>query len=519
MRFETGQHLQISQRMKLAPRAIQSMEILQLPSLALEERISQELERNVALETDEPNLDNFDLNEFRREQAEEARIERKELTSDPDSREDFERLDAMESSYREAFENEFDTGSSNNGSRDGDYPNRNGNDDWQYRRTRSSDGEGDAKLEAMANTAARAESLTEQLQHQWMLAEVEPQIRTAGGHLINYIDDDGYLRTDLQTIADQAPPGVSSDDLRMSLPAVQTWLEPNGIGARNLQECLLLQIAAIEEETGESWAIEEQLVRDHLNEIEQNRLPKITRSLRISMDELKAAMNRLRTLDPRPGRRLSPDDPQVIVPDAIIEYDEATDTYIPALFDGRLPRLRISPAYSAMAKDAGLDRNTRQFIDSNVRDARWLIEAIDQRSNTLLRVLRHVLAHQRDFFDLGPQALRPLPMTQVAEQMGVHVATVSRAVSGKWVQTPRGVLPLRKFFTAGTETDEGAEISWDAVKQTLREIIDEEDKHKPMGDDALSEALAERGVKIARRTVAKYRDELGIPPARLRKEF
>jgi RNA polymerase sigma-54 factor len=172
-----------------------------------------------------------------------------------------------------------------------------------------------------------------------------------------------------------------------------------------------------------------------------------------------------------------------------------------------------------MSSDKNIDKSTREFVDSRIRNARWLIEALDLRSNTLLRVIRLVVAHQRDFFDYGPASLKPLPMTTIAEQLGVHVATVSRAVSGKWIQTPRGVLPLRKFFSAGVETDEGEDLSWDAVKQNLKTIVDAEDKSNPLGDDKIAAALKERGIKIARRTVAKYRDQLGIPTARMRKEY
>lgn len=502
MRFEASQHLRLGQQMKLAPKMIQSMEILQLAALALDERIDQELESNIALETFEPEHDAQSIADERREAERDAREGERELIAAANgSSADFERLDTMERTNPEAFDNEYSS--------------------YQSLRSKRQDGERDGKMDAMANAAARAESLTEQLMHQWALAEVDPRIRRAGEHLISYLDNDGYLRTEMSTIIKQVPPGVEPEDLDDALPAIQAWLEPTGIGARDLRECLLLQLDMMcEEEPDVDRSVERMLIEEYLPEIEKNRLPIIEQRSGLSIDQIKAGLEHIRrSFDPRPGRRLVVEIPAVVVPDAIVEYDEANDEYIAYLTYDRRPRLRVNPDYAKMAKDRKVDKPTREFVDGNVRDARWLIEAIDLRNNTVMRVIRLVLAHQRDFFDQGPQALKPLPMTQIADQLGIHVATVSRAVNGKWIQTPRGVLPLRKFFSAGTERSDGQDMSWEAVRETLREIIDAEDKAKPLGDDKLAKALEERGIKIARRTVAKYRDQLGIAPARLRKTF
>jgi RNA polymerase sigma-54 factor len=208
-----------------------------------------------------------------------------------------------------------------------------------------------------------------------------------------------------------------------------------------------------------------------------------------------------------------------IIPDVIVDYDEQADVYIAALCDGVLPPLRVSPRYTTMASDDAVDKETRDFISRNVSNAQWLIESINQRSNSLLRVVNVVLARQREYFDLGPQHLKPMPMVEVADQLGVHVATISRAVADKWMQTPRGMVQLRRFFSGGTETAAGENVSWEAVKAILCEIIDAEDKSKPCSDEMLAAAMKERGIDIARRTVVKYRQQLGIPPARLRKQY
>lgn len=488
--------------MKLAPKMIQSMEILQLPALALEERIEKELEGNVALEIEEGGgSEGGEEGEARggsRLREEGKTPERN--GSAGENADSFARLGEMERRDRAAFENEY-------------------TDNQRIRRQRS-DGEGDPKLEAMANTAAPGETLTEQLLGQWEFAEVDERTRAAGRHLIAYIDDDGYLRTDLDSMARQAPPGVTLEELRSAVPEVQRWLEPPGVGARNLRECLLLQLDALDREDHETdRSVERWIVEEYLDDVEANRLPRIAQATDLTLDEIKGALDRLKSLDPRPGRLMVHSRPEVVIPDAWVEFDEATDTYVCGLFDGRLPRLRLNPEYVAIAKDKQVDGSTREFVGQSVRNATWLIEAIEQRSHTLLRVVKAVVSHQRDFFDLGPQALKPLPMTQVADQLGIHVATVSRAVNGKWIQTPRGVLPLRKFFTAGTETESGEDMSWDAVKQVLKEVLDAEDKANPLGDDALAAELKKRGITLARRTVAKYRDQLGVPSARLRKTF
>jgi RNA polymerase sigma-54 factor len=270
---------------------------------------------------------------------------------------------------------------------------------------------------------------------------------------------------------------------------------------------------------GRDFTVERVLVSDYLKDIESNRIPRIAQSTGLSIDQIKQAIVNLRHFHPHPGRMLVEDSPHAIRPDAILEYDETEDVYTVRLTDDRLPSLTISRDYVKMSKDRGVDVKTRDFVSQNIRTGRWLIDAINQRHNTLLRVIRVVIEAQREFFDQGPQHLRPLPMTTVADQLGIHVATVSRAVSDKYLQTPRGIYPLRMFFSGGTETDDGEAMSWTAVQAKLKEIIDAEDKSNPLNDDQLVEKLKEQGIEIARRTVAKYRKQLHIPAARQRKEY
>ncbi len=237
------------------------------------------------------------------------------------------------------------------------------------------------------------------------------------------------------------------------------------------------------------------------------------------MDRIHTALGLMRKLKISPGRDLVDVDVPPIIPDVIVDLDEETGEYVAALSDGLMPTLRISKRYQTMARDRTVDKDTRDFIGNNVRNAQWLIESINQRKNTLLRVVNVVLARQRDFLDHGPQHLKPLPMIEVADQLGIHVGTVSRAVSDKWLQTPRGLVSLRKCFSGGTETASGQNVSWEAIKAKLKEIVDAEDKSGPLSDAALADALKQSGIDIARRTVVKYRQQLDIPPARRRKVY
>lgn len=538
--------MKMGQHMKLAPRMIQSMEILQMPLAELEERIEQELESNPTLELADGDPDNQlggeDL----------ALVERQEedrdgpMTVDGDSAgDDFERLDRYEENHPDAAENEFESGDP--ATRDlrerTPLSERYETDFGTYR----NNGERDAKMDAMAAAPARAGSLTEQLRGQWSLVDVDGVLRAPGELIISFLDEDGYLRTPLETIADRAPvrgggEEVEPDstnlpvmdarptlaDLERALRAVQLFLEPAGVAARTPAECLLLQLDALEDDAEDlgwprkTFGDARLIVEKHLDDVLQNRLPRIAVETGLTLEEIKSALGLLKRLSLSPARRLVEENSLPIIPDAIVEYDPENDRYIAYLNDRSIPNVRINLEYAKLAKDRAMVKRDRDFIKTNLGNAQFLLDAVGQRRQTMLRVINAVVEAQRDFFDYGPQALKPLPMTAVAEQLGIHVATVSRAVAEKYIATPRGIVPLRKFFSGGVQarTEEGSEdLAWDAIKVALREVIDAEDKNKPLSDDALVVELKRRGIEIARRTVAKYRDQLQIQTARLRKTF
>ncbi len=526
MRFDTSQHMRADQRMKLAPRMIQSMEILQMPQAALEERIEQELASNPTLELREPGADRDALLAEREQADRDDRESVRELVVSDDaeargSADDFERLTNMAEQYGEAY-------SSNTSEGGESYSGRSSNAMEPYgtgERAASTGGERDAKMDAMANTAARGASLYDQLMDQWHMVDTTPAIAEAGEFLIGYIDADGYLRTERHTLIEQSPLGMTEQSIDRAIALMQRSFDPPGLAARNLRECLLLQIEAMmrlhdaDDMNADDLDLAHNLVSHHLKDIESNHYPKIAKSLGLTIDEVKSGVRLLRRFHPHPGRLLAEEEVRTIMPDAIVEYDEETDSYTATLTRGRLPALHISRSYEKLSKDKTEDKNTRDFIAQNLRSAHWLIDAIQQRNATLLRVIGVVLEAQRDFIEQGPQALKPLPMTGVADQLGIHVATVSRAVNEKYIQTPRGIFPLRMFFSGGTESADGEAMSWAAVQAKLEQIISEEDKSDPLSDDALVEKLKEQGIELARRTVAKYRSQLNIPTARQRKEY
>lgn len=499
--------MEVGMRQLLTPRMIQSMEILQLPLAQLEERIEQELQSNPVLEMregeseadiipDGPTIENSQREE--RSEDEHALV----VKDGSDHAEDFDRLSRI-SDYLES--DDFNANSTPN-----------------FRQAASYDGERDRKMDAMNNTASRGGTLQEYLLGQWAFIECTPGVRKAGEAIINYIDAEGYLRTDFETIQKESKVPLTIDDLANALRFIQT-LDPAGVGARNLRECLLIQLNAIEEDPdlaeGHDFEIERALITDHLKDLEMNRYPQIARKLGRDIETIKTGVKRLARLQPYPGKQIGGQDAPAITPDAIIYYDEETDRYEIEMANDPAPSLFISGMYRKWLKDKTKDKKTREFLANNVRNARWLIESIEQRKSTIMRVIRQVVDAQREFFDKGPEFLRPLPMIQVADQLGIHVATVSRAVHDKWIQTPRGVFPLRRFFSGGTTSAEGEEMSWDAVKEKLKTIIDNEDKHNPLNDDEIVIKLKELGIDLARRTVAKYRKILNIATARQRREF
>jgi RNA polymerase sigma-54 factor len=481
----------LQQQQRLTPQQIQSLNILQLDLLSLESRIEQELDSNPALEivpTEPEAGDNgHDRTEKPAPEREEALV-----VSETDNSKDFERLDNLVSEY---------------GS----------DDDLEYRGTRSRASlaeEGDSKLEAMANTPSRPVSLQEFLNEQWILADVNDRIRAIGTQIIDSLATNGRLETPLADIAVLCDPPATEDEMIEALSAVQE-LEPAGIASRSIQECLLIQLNQL---PGEN-RLERRIILEHLEDLERNRLPKIAAALDVDLDEVKGAIHIISRLRVNPASAVVENTAPTIMPDVIIEYNDREDAYDVRLARGNTRELRISPEFREAIKQSRDDKQTREFLKQKIDAAKTIIDAVKFRRERLLDVARAVVRYQREFLDEGEQHLRVLRMSDLAEELGCDPSTVSRTVDEKYVQTPRGVYPLRRFFTGGTASAGGEEIGWDSIKAKVREIVDNEDKAEPLNDDQIVDALAAAGINIKRRTVAKYRQQLDIPTARQRRQY
>jgi len=484
--------MRLEQRMTLAPRMIQSMEILQLSILALQERIEQELSENPVLELVEPPAEEEIQSESTVQDTAEANLAEKDLIVDTEHNNaaDFERLDSLDNDFK-------------------DYMNQSGP---FHLRTRSDDVDG--KLQAIKNTAAPSQSLHEHLMDQWRLIDVDEPVRKAGTTIIDYIDDRGYLSVRLEQLHNKDKADFSIENLKTALKLVQR-LEPAGVGARDLAECLLIQMA----QSSEDMTFEARLVNEHMNTLLDNHLPEIARKMKCTIDRINDAVEHLSKLDTSPGLLISQYRNQPVTADVIIERDDS-GKFFARLAVSNLPTLRINREYENMAKDNAVGKKTRDFLKNNIRSAQWIMDAIEQRKSTLLKVTKAILKFQTDFFEKGQLHMKPLPMAKVADYVGVHIATVSRAVAGKYVQCEFGILPLRKFFSGGTEDVTGNAHSWQAVRAKLQQIVDSEDKTKPLNDKQILNMLLDSGIKkLSRRTVAKYRKLMNIPSARFRKKF
>jgi len=467
------------------------MDILQLNALALESRIEQELDGNPALEL-APEDEELAAVPDSESLADERTEGEKALVVEEGNAGGFERLDSLVREY--------------------DWI-----DDEEYRGTKSRARgyeEADAKLDAMANTAARPISLSEHLLQQWQLVEVDDRTRALGVAIIGQVDAAGRLDTPLAEIASGLEPLPAESEMTAALHLVQ-GLDPPGVAARSLQECLLLQLAALPGDND----LERRIVSEQFEALRKNRLPAIAKALGVDVEEVKAAIRVIATLSLHPGAEVVEQQLPPIVPDIAVEYSEKVDCYEVRLTRGNTRELRISPEFRALLERSRNDRATREFVKQKIEAASAIIDAVRFRRERLLDVANAVVEAQRDFLDHGEQHLKVLRMSELATRFNCDPSTISRTVDEKYMQTPRGIYPLRRFFTGGAETGDGDSLGWASIKAKVREIIDNEEKSRPLSDDEIVVKLKSAGVAIKRRTVAKYRAQLGIPTARQRREY
>jgi RNA polymerase sigma-54 factor len=463
-------------RMKLAPQIIQSIEILQLCTLELQQRIQAELLENPVLEIEEPPA----------EEDEETAAEETPREERADSDADFEKMENIEAAWR-------------------DYSS-------QTRRRAADSGATDRKFEAMQNTAARPISLQDYLFDQFNLLEVPDDLTPTAENVIYNIDDDGYLQYDLEEIVESMEGAGTLEQARRVLEIVQ-GLDPPGVGARQLPECLLLQMRS----DPEDHDLARLIITEHLEDLYNNRIPKIAKDTDRTIEEIKEASEFISRLNPRPGAAFSAEISPYVIPDVAVDLIDGE--YEVQLRDDRVPRVYINSTYSRLLRDKRTSDSAKEYIRKRIQAARWLIDSIEQRRNTLYKISRAIVDIQRPFLDRGIAHLIPLKMQTIARVTGVHVSTVCRAIADKYMQTPRGIYPLKFFFTGGTRATDGTLRSRKSVKELVKQVIENEDKTNPLSDDEVGARLHAQGLHVARRTVTKYRKGMDIPSSRHRRQY
>ena len=354
----------------------------------------------------------------------------------------------------------------------------------------------------------RAPSLSEHLMWQLRMSHTEGELLEAAECVIGNLNSDGQLNATNEEMA--AFGGWSEEMVERARQAVLR-LDPVGCGTRDVRECLLAQLEA----RGESDRLAAQLIRDHLPELVQHKLPNLAKHLGLSIETLVAEVDYIRTLDPYPGRRYSSEEPVLITPEVFIE--KVDEDYVIYFADDGSPRLRISQTYQQMLGRPDTSKETRDFIKDKVRSAVDLLRNIEHRRQTIYRVVECIVRRQTEFLDKGVQYIKPMMLKDVAEDTGMHLSTISRVVNRKYAHTPQGVIELRRFFTEGMLNEEGEEVSTRIIKLKIKKLIEEEDSHNPITDDQVVKILAKEGIKLSRRTVAKYRDQMNIPGSRERR--
>lgn len=477
-------NLKLSQQQKLSPQQIQYQKLLQLNTLALEQRIKTELEMNPILEEE------FELTQ---EQDEKDKDNEVEEISDPDE-EEFEMEDFMN------------------------------DDDLDHEKINRSNDE-----EVYHPLAPVRETLTEHLLEQLRLITLDNDLRLLGEEIIGNLSADGYLKRDFDEILEELElfEHVKIDPERAEnlLHTIQHF-DPIGIASRNLQECLLIQLRASKDADEYYNYLAQKMLQEFFDDFTKRRFEALKQKMNLTDDSLKKTVELIQSLNPKPGEGNSESEElNQITPDFVLEKVE--DNFIITLNDRSMPSVTISKQYLEMftsrkkkkRKKDNRDKETYKFLREKFESAKWFIACIQQRRETLLRIMQAILERQFEFFEKGAKYLRPMIYKDIAEAINMDISTISRVVNGKYVQSPMGIHELKYFFSEGLSTDSGEEVSNKHIKERLKEIIDEEDKKKPFSDDKLAELLNKEGIHIARRTVAKYREQLRIPVARLRKEL
>jgi RNA polymerase sigma-54 factor len=490
----------LSQSLVLSPQMQQSLALLQAPTMELKALVEQELQQNPVLE--EVVVEEADLREKSERDSDEIAAAPdpaeppEDITVDPatvdknadgavdDFQAEFEKLMQMDQDWRDHFAQT-------------NIPIRQSAEDEERR-------------QFMFDSLTAGTSLAEYLMDQVREAELTEEQRAQAELIIGNIDDYGYLKATLEEISGMAQ--VPVEKLAELLKLIQTF-DPPGVGARNLQECLLLQL----ERAGQQESLEYRIVRDYMEALGKRKIPEIARGTGLEIDDVQESLARIGRLEPRPGRAFLPDTQQFVLPEVFVQ--KSGEDFVVTTNDEQVPHLRISNVYKDLMAQGENSPDVKNYIREKIRAGNFLIKSLHQRQQTILNIGKEIVKRQREFMEKGVAHLKPLTMVQVAEVVGVHETTVSRAVSGKYMQTPQGIFEMKYFFTSGLQSASGENISNTSVKDMIAEIFKSEDLSKPLSDQDVVKMVSDKGIVIARRTVAKYRTELNILPSNLRKVY
>jgi RNA polymerase sigma-54 factor len=486
--MEARLELKLSQKLIMTPQLQQAIKLLQLSRLELVQSVSQELVENPVLEELPP------------EAADESPEGDESLP--PESTQPAESLAdaAPEPERADELRSDLELGPQWD-----EYLNELGDGrDYGYAEA------DDKELPSYDQTLTRLPSLSDHLLWQLHLTSSETNLVKGGEWIIGNLDDDGYLRATLEELAQQS--GIPLKDMEQALDLIQSF-DPVGVGARDLRECLLIQVKQLDLQ----GTLVEKIVQGHLSDLEKRKYPSIAKTLNVTPQEvMEASQIIIHELEPKPGRPFLSTDTNYVVPDVYIIKVE--DRYVVQLNDEGLPRVRINPYYRKLLnRKEAIDKVTKDYVEERLRSAQWLIKGMEQRNKTIYKVAESIVKFQQDFLDQGISRLKPMVLKDVAEDIGMHESTISRVTTNKYMHTPQGIFPMKYFFTTGFAAGTGTEISSLTVKDAIQKMIKEEDPSTPLKDQQIVDSLKSRGIDIARRTVAKYREELRIPPTSVRK--
>jgi len=483
----------LAQQQVLAPQMQQSLAILQAPILELRSLVEQELQQNPVLEEAPPQpasedetfaIKKEDPTEPPADVYYDPAVEKPSNQPVDDFQAEFEKLAMLDQEWKEKFS-------------ETNQP------------LRLADVE-EEKRKYMFDSLTSGTSLSEFLLEQMRLSDLPPDKYPVAEMIIGNIDENGYLKASIDELSYST--NIPAEEIEQVLKVIQTF-HPPGVGARNLKECLLIQL----EQAGKENTLEYKIIKDHIDKLAKHHFREIAKELNVTLEDVQKASERISRLEPKPGRIFLPDNEVYIVPEVFVE--KVGDDYVVSINNEYVPRLRISNVYKDLMADPNTPQQDKDYIKAKINAGKNFIKSIHHRQQTIISIAKEIVKRQREFMEKGVSYLKPMTMSEIAEAVGVHETTVSRTVSGKYMKTPQGVYEMKYFFSSGIQTSDGQNLSNKTIKQMIIDLFKNEDPSNPLSDHDIVQILAQKGIVIARRTVAKYRTELKILPSNLRKEF